>query len=240
MCTVTFWPNRNGYVLGMNRDEARSRPAGLRPFRLAVANKTVLHPGEVRGGTWISLNEGGNSFALVNWYAVRHDTPAPVTSRGEVILAIRALELATEVHHRLLVLALPAIRPFRLIGVFPSLSEIHEWCWNGNQLARVNHDWEPMQWISSGWDEPGAQKSRSAIFERHRTLPDAGTISWLRRLHSSHEDESGPYSTCMHRDDAATVSYTEINVHETHGVMRYSAGPLCEGRPLTEDFLPLP
>ena len=38
-----------------------------------------------------------------------------------------------------------------------------------------------------------------------------GRLNWLRRLHRSHLPERGPFSICMHRSDAATVSYTVSN-----------------------------
>ena len=31
MCSITFLPQRSGYVLGMNRDEKRARVAALAP-----------------------------------------------------------------------------------------------------------------------------------------------------------------------------------------------------------------
>jgi hypothetical protein len=53
-------------------------------------------------------------------------------------------------------------------------------------------------------------------------------VEWLRRLHRSHRPEIGPYSICMHRDDAATVSYTEIVVSRGISRMRYESGPTCK------------
>ena len=55
-----------------------------------------------------------------------------------------------------------------------------------------------------------------------------GTLDWLRRLHRSHAPACGPFSTCMHRTDAATVSYAEISVSIGLATMRHSPGSLCE------------
>jgi len=54
-----------------------------------------------------------------------------------------------------------------------------------------------------------------------------GRLNWLRRLHRSHLPERGPFSICMHRSDAATVSYTEVAVSGQRATMRYKLGPYC-------------
>jgi hypothetical protein len=46
-------------------------------------------------------------------------------------------------------------------------------------------------------------------------------------LHRSHGTERGPYSTCMHREDAATVSYTEVTVSRQRADMSYTPGTPC-------------
>ncbi len=43
----------------------------------------------------------------------------------------------------------------------------------------------------------------------------------------SHLPERGPFSICMHRSDAATVSYMEVAVSGQRATMRYKPGPCC-------------
>ena len=120
------------------------------------------------------------------------------------------------------------ITPFRLIGVFPVTGEIVEWRWNLKQLIRKNHRWKSQQWISSGFDEPAAQRVRGRTFQQARRQRSVGSLDWLRRLHRSHSPQAGPFSTCMHRADAATVSYTEVAVSSRDATMRYHAGAPCK------------
>ena len=52
MCTLTFIPKPNGYLLGMNRDERLTREAALAPEATRVANIDAVYPresGEARG-----------------------------------------------------------------------------------------------------------------------------------------------------------------------------------------------
>ena len=76
-------------------------------------------------------------------------------------------------------------------------------------------------------DAPAASKP---VMEGIKSM---GTIGWLRRLHRSHSPQTGPFSTCMYRTEAATVSYTEIDVFRQRARLRHVCGPACSGSPAT-------
>ena len=82
---------------------------------------------------------------------------------------------------------------------------------------------------SSSFDPEGVRRSRrehfARLYRRHLN-PDM-----LRSFHSSHGDEPTAYSTCMHRPDAQTVSFTEINVRRGKAELIYRPGAPCENRP---------
>jgi hypothetical protein len=227
MCTVTFLPRRDGYCLGMNRDEKRSRPEGRSPAIRSIHGRRVLYPSEPTGGTWIALTDRGISFALINWYSVPASADGNVVSRGIVIPSMGDVDSTASADRSLSELPLGRMNPFRLVGVFPECREITEWRWDLKQVARKRHRWCARQWISSGFDEPGAQKVRSKTFREALTQKSARTLGWLRRLHRSHLPHPGPFSICMHREDAATVSYTEVCFGRGQSEMRYKCGPAC-------------
>ena len=129
-------------------------------------------------------------------------------------------------------LPLDRVNPFRLIGVFSAHKAVVEWRWDLKHLERLDHPWQTNTWISSGFDEPGAQRTRGKAFREALRQKSAGSIDWLRRLHRSHSPERGPYSTCMHREDAATVSYTEITVPHQRATLRYTPGAPCCTAPM--------
>ncbi len=228
MCTVTFIAQRRGYRLGMNRDEKCTRPAGLPPKKQRLNGRVVLAPSEPTGGTWISVNDHGATFALINWYSIAARVGRKAVSRGEVVNSVRAEGSPGSADTALSTLPLSRINPFRLIGVFPATREIIEWRWDLKKLARKGHPWKSQQWISSGFDEPAAQRVRGRTFQRALRQSTVGTADWLRRLHRSHSPESGPFSTCMHRADAATVSYSEVAVSSGHAKMIYCAHAPCK------------
>lgn len=242
MCTVTFWPSKGGYRLGMNRDEKHTRPGGLNPQLHSYECRLAVHPAELTGGTWITLNDAGVCLTLLNWYGVPQSPCSSPISRGQVIARSRWVNGPDDLDHALQTaasalfsqpggLSLRATLPFRLVGFFPSQGEIWEWRWDQKSLTRQQCGWQPQQWISSGYDELGSQCSRGEVFRQFSRQPVAGSAEWFRQLHSSHDPQPGAYSTCVHRSDAATVSYTEVEItmDAGTGVMRHVNGSPCCG-----------
>ncbi len=227
MCTVTFVARRRGFALGMNRDEKLTRVAGLPPRLTRLQERAVLSPGEPNGGTWIGVNDSGAALALINWYSITARVAGQPISRGDVVRDSLSATSPAEVDGALARWPLDRVNPFRLVGVFPASQSVVEWRWNLDRLKRLEHPWQTNTWISSGFDEPGAQRTRGRVFHESLRQRSVGTLRWLRCLHRSHQPERGPYSTCMHRADAATVSYTEIAVSTRDATMRHSTGPPC-------------
>jgi len=214
----------------MNRDEQRSRVRGLPPRRHRVNEHLVVHPSEPGGGTWISLNDAGVTLALINWYGVAGRVRAEAVSRGQVVMAVRGLTAVGHVQAALGRLPLSRMNPFRLIGIFLAQRRVVEWQWDLHHLQVRRSGWLAQQWISSGYDEPGAQRVRGRIFRQAMHQRSFGTLGWLRRLHRSHRPAAGPFSICMHRPEAATVSYTEVAVTSGRPIMRHLLGNPCQSR----------
>jgi len=221
-------PRKTGYCLGMNRDEKLTRPEGLPPMLKVVNGRRVICPSEPGGGTWIALNDSSVSLALINWYSVPARVENSPISRGEVVNSTSRAENPKQLEAVLSTLALERMNPFRLIGIFPAFCQITEHRWDLKTLERNRCRWQPQQWISSGFDEPAAQRERSRTFRQALEQESVGSLSWLRRLHRSHVPGKGPFSTCMHRPDAATVSYAEILVQGRNTALRYCTSSPCE------------
>ena len=229
MCTVSFLARRRGYALAMNRDEKLTRAIGLPPSRKSLNGITVVSPSEPGGGTWIALNDSGVAFTIINWYSIRAQVKSNPVSRGQVVNAVSTAFTPDFAAATLAQLPLRQINPFRLIGIFPAMCEIIECRWDLKKLSRKDHPWRVRQWISSGFDERAAQRIRHETFRHALKQKSAGTLDWLRRLHRSHAPESGPFATCMHRADAATVSYSEVVVASHLATMRHTIFAPCQG-----------
>jgi hypothetical protein len=227
MCTVTFIARENGYILGMNRDEKLTRVQALPPRRHEISGCAALLPSEPGGGTWIGVNDAGVTFALINWYSLPARVSANAVSRGLVVRSALGFNAASELDKDLGTFPLDRTNPFRLIAVFPNDKQVIERRWNLSYLERVEHEWETNAWISSGFDEPAAERTRRETFNSILRNRPWQSLRRLRALHASHEPTPGPYSVCMHRAEAATVSYTEIAVGGSTARMSYLSGPPC-------------
>jgi hypothetical protein len=236
MCTVTLIARRAGYALGMNRDEKLTRVTALPPQRIPLGNCEAIFPSEPNGGAWVGVNDRGITLALINWYSVQNRARGNVVSRGDIVRRLLAEESLEAITASLPYRPLHSVNPFRLIGVFPS-KRVIEWQWNLHRLESYEHPWRTRAWISSGFDEPGAQRVRGNALADALDDPGAETLPWLRNLHASHGPQPGPYSMCMHRDDAATVSYTEIELTARSAALRYSASAPCQKSPVLEETL---
>jgi hypothetical protein len=237
MCTVSFLPNGRGFYLAMNRDEKRDRFAALAPTIVDLQTRRAVFPSEPTGGTWISANDAGVCLVLINWHRIERQPKNDVVSRGEVVRALAGESGVDEIAAGVAKLPLRKLRPFRLIAVVPSERTVTEWRWNLEWLTVRDHKWQPRHWFSSGFDERRAELERQRACDAAHIRQSKGNLNWLRRLHRSHAPRRGPFSICMHRQDASTVSYTEVAVSEKRATMRYKGGPCCSnGAIVTKTF----
>lgn len=229
MCTLSVIPRDNGYLLGMNRDEKIARSAGLPPVVREVAGAKAIYPTDGDGGSWIGTNEHAVALALLNWNDVtsRALSTKKSRSRGVLIPALIGSSTLPALQAALADLNVDSIRPFRLVGVFPSERKIAEWRWNSVQIEFVLHRWEARHWFSSSRSDSQAESLRGAACRNAWSQPGAGSAQWLRRLHASHTDASGAFSLCVHRPEVRTLSYSEIDCASTKLRVEHFTGSPC-------------
>ena len=232
MCTLSFLPAKYGYAAAMNRDEQRSRAPALAPVIRRSMGCPVVYPQEPGGGTWIGGDSRGNLLALLNWYSMEPaKLGAKVRSRGEIIPAILGKETAEGTDLALRAVALAGLFPFRLFGFFPEERLIHEWRWDTQVLSAAPYAWGRHHWFSSSWSDDLAAVQRGMACERAWQRGSSDPRTWLRELHASHEPAPGAFSVCVHREDAASVSYTELHWGREGLEMCYLSGNPCQPAP---------
>ncbi|MEZ0298895.1 MAG: NRDE family protein [Candidatus Methylacidiphilales bacterium] len=228
MCSVTFIPRPNGFIIAMNRDEQRTRAQGLPPALDETGD--ALFPSEPGGGTWIGINRSGVAFTLLNWYSVPWSRPATGSiSRGEIIPALLGQVMSLDAMHDAWdAIPLRSHQPFRLVAYFLGEKALQEWQWDGKRLYCLPCAWQVNHWFSSGKNEPEVQAERMRTARVAWSMTGAGNLPWLRELHASHLPGRGPLSICMHREDACTVSSTELAIEAGTARMTYIPGAPCE------------
>jgi hypothetical protein len=227
MCTVTFIPRSDGFLLGMNRDEkwARGKRA-LAPTVETIDGSRAIFPKDGSGGTWIGINEYGLAFALLN----RNYSGAPFPkqrSRGGIIPALIDRPSIAALNTKLRGLNLQGTLPFTLLTVSMPDQYVLQVVYDGTDYSSLPFPWHRKHWYSSGLSDQDAHAKRSPLALAATREPDRDTHDWLRRLHRQHGEAPGPFSICVHREDVGSVSYTEIEVEPGAITMRYSPGLPC-------------
>lgn len=236
MCSVSFIPREAGFVLAMNRDELISRVPALFPRLHRRGDLTLLCPSEPSGGTWIGVSSAGMAFSLLNWHSQPHRTD-DLISRGEVVRALLSGRSCSAAASILQELPLSQMNPFRLITVSLHEGLLAEWRCGNRGLTCKLHPWQRQHWFSSGVDEGRATHVRQEVCAAFSD--DLQDLASVRKLHASHLPIAGPFSLCMHREDAATVSYTEISVRGREASMYYISGSPCSASPRSSERLNL-
>jgi hypothetical protein len=119
-----------------------------------------------------------------------------------------------------------------LVGVFPGARILNEWRWDGSRRQKFELPWARKHWFSSSLSDAAAERGRGSACEDAATGHATASNDWLRNLHRSHVPAPGPFSICVHRQDAATVSYTEVECTRSLISMNYLFGNPC----LKKDF----
>ena len=102
--------------------------------------------------------------------------------------------------------------------------------WNGESIAITRRAQGLMPLTSSSLDPQGVARRRNAEFAR-MARGQAVDAALLCRFHESHATGPSAYSTCMHRSDAATVSFSWIKVRPFEIDFFYSPAAPCQWQP---------
>jgi len=229
MCTVSWVHEAHGYQLLCNRDEKKTRKQALTPQVFVRDGVRFVAPcdGDF-GGTWIASNERGMTLCLLNGVAKGRRFGGG-QSRGLLIPELIASRSLREMSERVWRLNVACYAPFVLVGLEPeSPATLIEW--DGVETLIVPNGEPYMPVTSSSFDSDAVRQRRRAEFEKLRMEAGQVDVEMLRRFHSSHELCGDAYATCMHREDAETVSFSWVQVSDQSVEFRYWGNAPCRWR----------
>ena len=228
MCTISWIHDKDGYQLLCNRDEKLTRKPALRP-RMVVSNGTrFLAPvdGDF-GGTWIGTNEFGVSACLLNGANLTRSeicAAAPSRSRGLLLLDLIPLPSIAAICDRLKGTDISPFAPFTLAALEPGRpAAVLEW--DGSKKTLLFEEASRFMLTSSSFDTEEVRRRRQV--EYSHVHDGEGMFAF----HRSHAPARSAYSTCMHRADAETVSFSWIRVSREETDFFYTPGAPCEKLP---------
>lgn len=221
MCTVTWWRGPDRYEVLFNRDERRTRAPAQPPRLHLCSHVQFLAPLDpVGGGSWLAVNERGVTAGLLNYYEREAAAaPADPISRGLLLVTLMECRSAQELAALAAERAGARFAPFLLLAFGPDGARQVRW---DGQRAEVL--------VLSGADRPVSTSSfdtaRVLACRRERYAELAGANpepEALERFHFSEDPRGGPWSVCMMRDDARTVSFSRVRVERDQVSLEYRA-----------------
>ena len=226
MCTATWIISNNGYELFFNRDELKTRLTAVPPIMAVVNRIRYISPVDAdAGGTWIAVNEFGFAACLLNYYRQNAGGVDPIqpVSRGHIIYLALSSRTADQALERLGEEDLNRYRPFSLLLFTPGTWPMRlRWKGSGDpEIAET----PSMPQSSSSFQTESVVSARKQLQMQQYSASESST---LLRYHRSHEPEKGPFSVCMHREDAETQSFSHISVNPRRVGFSYTPGSPCK------------
>ena len=236
MCTVSWIHGPGGYQLLCNRDEKNDRPPAIGPRIGERGWVRFIAPVDPQsGGSWIGVNEFGVSVCLLNGKNAS-DRALAVRSRGLIVRDLIWADSARECALWLNQIDLSRVAPFVVVLLQPEIpATIGEW--DGESLTLVESADSYMPLTSSSYDPAGVREIRCNEFRAIARSSGRTDASVLRAFHCSHGSAASPYSVCMHRPDAQTVSFSQIFVTPEEIRFSYSPSAPCIFAPPEEQVL---
>lgn len=232
MCTVSWIRQAGGYSLFCNRDENHARRVAIPPAVRERRGVRFIAPIDgAYGGTWIGVNQFGLSLCLLNRYqdeAVPSLEANGYLSRGLLLVELIDCRTRSQTQSRIEPITLAHFQPFTLLILEPEQPSLLTH-WTGQELLIETDGESAMPLISSSHDLAGVSLSRRRYFDS--LLTEAGKVDdcLLDKFHGGHFPAASAYSTCMHRDDARTVSFSKVKVSRNDIEFFYHADSPCAG-----------
>jgi hypothetical protein len=215
MCTLTFIPQKVGYVITVNRDESPQRAAGDPIVKQYNGHKLWLAPEPISGSSNLVVNtETGRVVVLLNGAFTHHIHQPPYRkSRGAVVLETfdePSLQAMFETYD------FEGIEPFTLVMFDRNvLSELR---WDGIKAHYADKDiLVPQIWSSAMMYRGKWQQERERWFHEfliENPTPTNQDLLWFHHNGGAHDSENG---LVMNRNNMVrTVSVSQIILKSNH------------------------
>ena len=219
MCTVTFVPLKDRFVLTSNRDEKTARPTISPKVYIENGIKLLYPKDEKAGGTWVVAKNEGTAIVLLNGAFENHKKKSSyLKSRGVILMEM--IKASNPISHFSSIL-LKGVEPFTLI-VFQN-NKLMELKWDEKQKYALEHTVsEPHIWSSSTLYNQAQRDLRKHWFEdfvqQNKNLSSEKILSF----HKNTQPENAEFGLVINRDNSTkTLSITQLQLQNNHIEMTY-------------------
>ena len=211
MCTLTFIPQKEGFLFTVNRDESPQRAAGKPIVKQFEKHKLWLAPEPISGSSNLVVNtETGRIVVLLNGAFIHHKHQPPYRkSRGVVVLeAFEALSLKNMFE----TYDFEGIEPFTLV-MFDS-NDLGELRWDGTKVHFTEKDiitpqiWSSAMMYRGKWQQERDRWFHEFLVENPR--PTDQELLWFHHHAGAHDSENGLVMNRLNM--VRTVSVSQIAI----------------------------
>lgn len=213
MCTLTFIPLKNGFVLTSNRDEQVFR-ATLKPNFYAHQKQQFFYSkDEVANGSWIAVSNQRKLASLLNGGFEKYERKAHYAkSRGLILL--ESLE-ANSFNGYVNKVDLKEIEPFTLLLLdFKKETKMLQLVWDGNQkfIEKVDIS-KPRIWSSAALYSKANRLLRQQWFDEWLNQFEGRADYDILNFHKAKHSEKSSINILMKGENQLqTVSISQIKV----------------------------
>lgn len=221
MCTVSFLPTKEGFILTSNRDEQSNRALAVFPsYGQSKSGKITFPKDGKAGGTWIAASSK-KMICLLNGAFEKHLANPPYRySRGKVVLdAFDFLDFETFRENY----DLSQIEPHTLVMIeFEKDLILVEMRWDGEKKHIQKLDSKtPHIWSSVTLYSDSIIKKREEIFKEW-CLENEFTVDNIKKLHLSSGLGDSRFDFLMKRENfLETISVTSAFAMEGEIELKY-------------------
>jgi uncharacterized protein with NRDE domain len=220
MCTVSFIPVRDNFIITSNRDEKTTRKNAIRPEPSIYNGQKLFFPKDAdAGGTWIVMKENGDAAVLLNGAFLCHTAEPPYRlSRGIILLDVISTERPSLTFTKI---NLQDIEPFTLVLLENNC--LYEFRWDGTEKyckqLSINRAYI---WSSSTLYDGFIVKKREQWFASFLNNHPTPTQQDVINFHRFTGDGDNQNDLMMTRDGMySTVSITSILLTKDRASMKY-------------------
>ncbi len=218
MCTVSFVPLQEGFVLTSNRDEKIYRPTVVPKVYSENEIKFLCPIDEQAGGTWIVAKENGTCIVLLNGAFVKHQKKSYIKSRGIILMEIVKARFPLHYFQKM---TLKDIEPFTLI-IFQT-NTLTEVKWDGAEKHIIPKSInKPHFWSSATLYDRNQHDIRKQWFQDLCYTRTTLTVDKILSFHSNSHEENTEYGLVINREDLTkTLSITQMVIKNNKIEMTY-------------------
>ena len=215
MCTITYIPLKDGYILTQNRDESPQRADAVFPVESTVNGTRVIYPQDPEGqGSWFVSTQDGVTLCIMNGIYHANKKPGQFRhSRGLVPLHFLEHEGTFDFLDRY---RFDGLEGFKLLAC--SLKGVDEIKWDERQVTHNRYAPASLIFQSDPLYNAEQKAFRSGLFESflENNPPDQ-----ILDFHTQSQTNDPSIDILMDRGRVGSVSTIQRKFHGTTNAVSY-------------------